>query len=139
MHDGAPRAGDLSGVLRVRDDDGRLMRVTRLDSAPAYEAVAHVGVAGRRLQGLEAGPTENFWVGLSYYLPGGLAEERPTSGETVYVVLDGALEVTAEGESVTLGVHDSLHLPAGTVRRVNNVSARTATLLVIISNPPPAR
>jgi quercetin dioxygenase-like cupin family protein len=111
------------------------MRVTRLGEAPSYEAIAHHGVAGLRLQGQEAGPTENFWVGLSYYLPGGGADERPTAGETVYVVLDGSLRVTAEGETVTLGVHDSLHMPKGTVRRVDNVSPGTATLLVIIENP----
>jgi quercetin dioxygenase-like cupin family protein len=108
------------------------MRVTRLLSAPSYDAVAHHGVAARRLQGHEAGPTSGFWVGLSYYLPGGGADERPTAAETVYVLLDGSLVVTAEGEDVTLEPLDSLHMPAGTVRRVENVSARTATLLVII-------
>lgn len=111
------------------------MRVTRLSSAPPYEAVAHHGVAAFRLQGLEAGQTQNFWTGLSYYLPGGGADERPTAAETVYVLLDGSLMVTADGESVTLEPLDSLHMPAGTVRRVDNVSARTATLLVIISSP----
>ena len=109
--------------------------VTRLSSAPAYEAVKHHGVAGLRLQGHEAGPSEHFWVGLSYYLPGGGADENPTAEETVYVVLDGSLDVVADGERVTLGVHDSLHMAKGTVRRVDNVSAHTATLLVIIAKP----
>jgi quercetin dioxygenase-like cupin family protein len=114
------------------------VHVTRLASAPAYEAAAHHGVAARRLQGHEAGPTSAFWVGLSYYLPGGGADEKPIAAETVYVLLDGSLVVTAEGEKVTLEPLDSLHMPAGTVRRVDNISARTATLLVIISNPPAA-
>jgi quercetin dioxygenase-like cupin family protein len=43
--------------------------------------------------------------------------------------------VVANGEQMTLGVHDSLHMPKGTVRRVDNVSAETATLLVIIAKP----
>jgi quercetin dioxygenase-like cupin family protein len=113
-------------------------RATRLADAPAYLAPAHHGVATLRLQGHEAGPTENFWVGLSYYLPGGGAEENPTAAETVYVVLAGALVVTAGGQEYELGPQDSVHLPRGTVRRVDNRSPRPATLLVIIAHPPRA-
>lgn len=108
------------------------MRVTRHVSAPRYGPPAHHGVAAMRLQGHEAGPTERFWVGLSYYLPGGGADESPAGEETVYVVLDGALVVTAGGQEAELGPLDSVHLPKGTVRRVDNRSARPATLLVII-------
>jgi quercetin dioxygenase-like cupin family protein len=110
------------------------LRVTRLSEAPSYEALKHHGVAARRLQGHEAGPTENFWVGLSYYEPGGGADQNPTAGETVYVVLDGTLNVTAEGETVTVSKLDSVHLPKGTVRHVDNVSDAPATLLVIIAS-----
>ena len=111
------------------------MRITRHVTAPGYVARAHHGVATARLAGHEAGPTERFWVGLSYYLPGGGADESPASEETVYVVLDGALVITADGREEEIGPLDSVHLPKGTVRRVDNRSARTATLLVIIANP----
>ena len=111
------------------------MRVTRHAAAPGYVAAAHHGVATLRLQGHEAGPTERFWVGLSYYLPGGGADENPAGEETVYVVLDGELVVRADGREETLGPHDSVHLSKGTRRRVDNQSARPATLLVIIANP----
>ena len=111
------------------------MRVTRHAEAPTYVAAAHHGVATLRLQGHEAGPTERFWVGLSYYLPGGGADETPTGEETVYVVLDGELAVQADGREEVLGPHDSVHLPQGTTRRVDNRSASPATLLVIIGNP----
>lgn len=114
------------------------MRVTRHAGAPAYVAPAHHGVATLRLQGHEAGPTERFWVGLSYYLPGGGADENPTGEETVYVVLDGELVVQADGREEAIGTHDSVHLPKGTRRRVDNRSARPATLLVIIGTPPRA-
>lgn len=114
------------------------MRVTRLAGAPPYTAPAHHDVATLRLQGHEAGPTGAFWVGLSYYLPGGGADESPTAAETVYVVLDGELVVTAGGRAETLGPQDSAHLPRGTVRRVDNRSARPATLLVIIAQDKPA-
>jgi mannose-6-phosphate isomerase-like protein (cupin superfamily) len=113
------------------------MRVTRHSAAPAYVAKAHHDVATMRLQGHEAGQTERFWVGLSYYLPGGGADESPTSEETVYVVLDGTLVVSADGREEEVGPFDSVHLPKGTVRRVDNRSARPATLLVIIANQQP--
>jgi quercetin dioxygenase-like cupin family protein len=114
------------------------MRVTRHAAAPGYQAAAHHGVATLRLQGHEAGPTDRFWVGLSYYLPGGGADETPAGEETVYVVLDGSLVVQADGKEEELGPLDSVHVPKGTVRRVDNRSARPATLLVIIGNRPPA-
>ena len=115
------------------------MRITRHSGAPAYVAPAHHEVATRRLQGQDAGPTERFWVGLSYYLPGGGADESPTSEETVYVVLDGTLVVQADGQEEEIGPLDSVHLPKGTLRRVDNRSPRPATLLVIIANrQPPA-
>jgi quercetin dioxygenase-like cupin family protein len=113
------------------------MRVTRHAEAPGYVAPAHHGVATTRLQGHEAGPTQGFWVGLSYYLPGGGADESPASEETVYVVLDGTLVVQADGRDEEIGPLDSVHLAKGTVRRVDNRSSRPATLLVIIGNRPP--
>ena len=51
------------------------MRITRHADAVPYAAPLHTGVDTRRLQGLEAGPSENFWVGLSVYPPGGIAAE----------------------------------------------------------------
>jgi quercetin dioxygenase-like cupin family protein len=110
------------------------MRITRQVDAPGYVARAHHDVATMRLQGQEAGPTERFWVGLSYYLPGGGADESPAAEETVYVVLEGALVITADGRTEEIGPLDSVHIPKGTVRRVDNRSARPATLLVIIAN-----
>jgi quercetin dioxygenase-like cupin family protein len=110
------------------------MRITRHVSAPGYVAPAHHDVAAMRLQGHEAGPTERFWVGLSYYLPGGGADESPAAEETVYVVLDGTLVVRADGREEEIGPLDSVHLPKGTIRRVDNRSARPAALLVIIGN-----
>jgi quercetin dioxygenase-like cupin family protein len=114
------------------------MRVTRLTDAPAYVAPAHHDVAAFRLQGREAGPTEHFWVGLTYYLPGGGTDEVPTGQETVYVVLDGELTIHADGRAETLGPQDSVHLAPGTPRRLENRTARTATLLVVIASPPAA-
>lgn len=111
------------------------MRVTRLDQAPPYQPPLHHGVGALRLQGHEAGPTARFWSGLSYYLPGGAADMAPTVEETVYVVLDGEIVVTADGREETLRRYDSVHLTKGQIRSVDNRSHRPSTLLVTIALP----
>ena len=111
-----------------------MVTFTPAATAPPYEAPLHYGVAARRLQGLEASDTEVFWIGLSVYEPGGRADESPTREETVYVVLDGSLTVTTEGQDYVLGQHDSLHLPKGTVRNVVNHTDSPTTMLVAIAN-----
>lgn len=111
------------------------MRITRIDDAPSYLPLLHHDVTAVRMQGMEAGATKHFWVGLSRYVPDAHSDEAPTQEETVYVVLDGELTVFADGQEVTLGRHDSVHLPNGTRRRVWNRSVREAVLLVIIAQP----
>ena len=63
---------DPTGSYRI--ETWCLMNVTRVSGAPAYLAPLHHGVSMVRLQGHEAGPSERFWVGLSTYQPGGVAE-----------------------------------------------------------------
>jgi mannose-6-phosphate isomerase-like protein (cupin superfamily) len=113
-------------------------RITRLADAPRYTAPLHEGVGTLRLQGHEAGATQRFWVGLSYYLPAGKAERAPAREETVYVVLSGELTITWNGRTEVLRQHDSVHLPRGLERELANRTNVPATLLVIIANPQPA-
>ena len=111
------------------------MRLTRYGDAPRYPAALHHDVQARRLQGLEAGATTNFWVGLSTYLPGGYAQEAPARAETVYVVVAGELELTCGGDTLRLGRYDSVHLAEGEVRRIDNRGTEPAVLLVTIAVP----
>ncbi|WP_204803034.1 cupin domain-containing protein [Mycobacterium riyadhense] len=111
------------------------MNVTRADEAPPYVAPGHQGVCTKRLQGLEAGYTDRFWVGVSCYNPGGFVEKAPTGEETVYVVLDGELVVTTDGGETVLGRLDSLHLAKGEVRSVRNRSNQEALLMVSVAHP----
>jgi glyoxylate utilization-related uncharacterized protein len=112
------------------------MRVTRFDTAPKYSPPLHTGVDCKRLQGIEAGPTERFWVGLSVYYPNGAAQMSPTIEETIYTVLDGELVISAQGRDETLRRYDSVHLAKGEQRSVENRSGEPATLLVTIAIPP---
>lgn len=110
-------------------------RIVRAAEAPEYHPPLHTGVNARRLQGLEAGPTERFWVGLSTYPPGSSANTSPTAQETVYLVTEGSLVLTVEDAEHQLRAGDSVHMPRGTVRSVTNTSGADAQLLVIIATP----
>ncbi len=118
------------------------MRVVRAGEAPVYHPPLHDGVDAWRLQGKEAGQTERFWVGLSAYRPGGVAELSAAGEETVYVVLAGEIDVGVHDDNrgvdvQSLGPGDSIHLPQGTVRCVMNQTDAEARVLVIIALPIP--
>ena len=72
------------------------MHVTRFDDAKPYDARGHFNMVGLRLQGFDASPAENFWVGLSHFLPGGGAESSATPIEKVYVVVSGEVTIVTD-------------------------------------------
>ena len=112
------------------------MRVNRFDDVRSYEAPNHYGCRSLRLQGFDAGDTENFWVGMTHFLPGGGCEHEATPLEKVYVVLAGEVTVTTDGEEATLRLHDSCCIPAGEARSVSNRGNEVATMLVVMPYPP---
>ncbi len=112
------------------------MQITRIDDAKPYAAAKHTDVTALRLQGFDASDTDNFWCGLSYYLPGGAAEHSASPLERVYVVLDGEITVTTEAGETVLGPLDSCRIAPGEARAVENRTNRVATMLVIMPNPP---
>lgn len=114
------------------------MHVKRFTDARPYDAPNHRGVVGLRLQGFEDGGPTNQWVGLSQFLPGGGAGPDATPFEKVYVILDGEMTVEAGGEAVTLGPWDSVTIPPGEMRLIQNRTNRTCTMLVVIPYPPKA-
>jgi quercetin dioxygenase-like cupin family protein len=109
------------------------MNIRRIEQAMAYEAPNHFDMRALRLQGLEAGGPEAFWVGLSHILPGGRA--GPDSGpmEKVYVVLSGSLTLIAEGTETVLGPRDSCCIAAGVTRQIVNRTNDMVTMLVVIA------
>lgn len=111
-----------------------MAHITRQADAVAYDAPAHVNVDTRRIQGLEAGPSDAFWVGISEYPPGGIAGPSEVKAETVYVVLDGEFTLDCDGTHV-LGKHDSVRFVQGEHRTLVNNSDANATLLVAIAIP----
>jgi len=115
------------------------MHLTRVADARPYEAPKHHDMRGLRLQGAEASENENFWVGLSHFLPGGGAESDATPLEKVYVVLDGRVTViTDEGEH-ELGPLDSCRLAPDERRSIENRTNVPASMLVVMPYPQTTR
>jgi len=93
------------------------MDVTRLSEARPYEAPRHHGMRALRLHGWDASQTDAFWVGLSYFLPGGGADWDATATEKVYVVIEGDGMLDVEGESVPVREGSAVFVEAGADHR----------------------
>jgi quercetin dioxygenase-like cupin family protein len=107
-------------------------RLHRVADAVAFQPEGHTGVSPIRLTG--AAPEESISVVLSSYEPGAHAERSPVPVDTVYVVLTGRLTVSLDKEQMDLSRLDSLFLPAGCVRAVDNLTTEPATMFVIRPN-----
>ena len=112
------------------------MQVTKHADALPYRAPFHEGVDTRRLQGMEIGPTDGFWLGLSIYPPGSSAGPSEVMGESIYLVVSGEFVLRCDGETIALRQYDSVHLAKGDHRELANESDSDAVLAVSIANPP---
>lgn len=111
------------------------MLVKRFEDAEPYDAPNHWDVVGLRLQGFEEGGPTNQWIGLSQFLPGGGAGPDSTPFEKIYVVLDGEMTVTVGDSETVLRRYDSCTVAPGEVRKIENRSNHTCTMLVVIPYP----
>ncbi len=112
------------------------MRKISLDEVKPYVAPKHFNMTAMRLQGKEETGIQKFWMGLSYFLPGGGAEwaYEDNPAEKVYLVLDGEITVKGKNEEVVLHSMDSLYLAPYEGREIINRTNKRATMLVVISN-----
>jgi len=111
------------------------MEIVRFSDAKPYVAPMHFDMRSFRLQGLEASDTENCWVGLSQFLPGGGAERGSTPVEKIYVVLSGEVTITTDEGEFTLGQLDSCVIKANESRAILNNTNHVATMLVVMPCP----
>ncbi len=113
-----------------------LMKKIKIDEVKPYEAPGHFDMVALRLHHRETTGTENFWIGLSHFLPGGGAEWDGSEIEKVYIVLSGKMTVLREnGEKIILEPMDSLYIPPGERRYLINETNMPASMLVIASYP----
>jgi len=114
------------------------VKVTRFAAAPGYLAPPdHRGMSCLRLQGHEAGKTDQLWLGVSHLLPGGGTDLVASPLEKHYVVLAGSVAVaTAEGTEI-LGPWDSVRFAPGEARQLSNPGNEPATVLLAMPLAPP--
>jgi quercetin dioxygenase-like cupin family protein len=114
------------------------MHLVRSSEAPRYDAPGHSGMAMRRLQGREAGPSDSVWLGLSVIEPGGGTTLGASPAEKFYVVLSGQLEVFAQqGAQETRAVLealDSCRIAPGEARRLHNPGDQPCTVVLVMAN-----
>ena len=116
------------------------MKVTRFEDAQPYEAPKHFDMRGLRLQGWDVSDSQNFWVGLSQFLPGGGASMDASPLEKVYVVMSGEVTIILDnGEETVLRAKDSCFIGPNESREIINKSNDTAYMLVIMNYPEGAR
>jgi glyoxylate utilization-related uncharacterized protein len=113
------------------------MKKISLSEVKPYAAPKHFNMTAMRLQGKEETGIQKFWMGLSYFLPGGGAEwgYEDNPQEKVYLVLDGEVTVKSKTEEITLKAMDSLYLGPNEGREIINKTNKVATMLVVITNP----
>lgn len=120
------------------------MHITRIAEAPEYQAPNHFEMTCLRLQGREAGPAEQLWLGLSIVEPGGRTGLDPSPMEKHYVVLEGELTLIGELNGVkteaVLCAQDSCRFAPGEKRQLVNHSDRVARVLLAMPfDPPPPK
>ena len=111
------------------------MKINRFADVKEYEAKGHFDMKGFRLQGFDASDAKNFWVGLSYFLPGGGTTYSATPLEKVYVGIEGELTVVTDDGEEILTPLDTCYLSPNEGRSIINRSNKIATILVIMPYP----
>lgn len=106
------------------------MHVTRFADASAYEAPHHVDMRCLRLQGHEASPTDELWLGLSYLLPGGHTGLDAAAVEKLYLVIAGEVTILTEAGEATLKPLDSCRIAPNEKRRLENRTNQPASVLL---------
>ena len=111
------------------------MKKVSLSQVKPYAAARHFNMTALRLQGKEESGIQKFWMGVSYFLPGGGAEwaYEDNPNEKVYLVLDGELTVKNKSEEITLGPMDSLYLGPNEGREIINKTNKVVTMVVVIN------
>ena len=113
------------------------MNVTRFNEAPAYFPPEHFDMRCLRLQGHEAGPATQLWMGMSQILPGGHITPSSSPIEKLYFVVEGELTVeTPDGVSL-LQPYDSCRIAPGEARALKNNSNKPVLVVLAMPMEPP--
>jgi glyoxylate utilization-related uncharacterized protein len=112
------------------------MHVVTHCEAPLFQASGRSLMLMRRLQGMEAGPSDTLWVGLSEIDPGGGTTSSAEEAEKFYVCLEGEIEIAAtKGDTTRVTVLrrlDSCRIEPHEARQLTNRSKNVAKVLTVM-------
>jgi quercetin dioxygenase-like cupin family protein len=128
----------FTGSKIIQPENGKeyAMKKIELKNVSPYSAPGHFNMTALRLQGKDETGISKFWMGMSYFLPGGGADwayDKDSPTEKVYYVLDGEITVTSKDEEFVLREGDSLFIGPNEGRSMLNKSNRVAAVLVVIT------
>lgn len=106
------------------------MNVTPIEAAPQYYPPEHFGMRCLRLQGMEAGPSETLWMGISEIAPGGHTSLAASPYEKLYLVVEGEVVVGTKDEEAVLRKLDSCRIAPGEARLLENRGTVPALILL---------
>lgn len=115
------------------------MHVTRFNEAQTYQAPNHDDMTCYRLQGKEASPCHQMWMGMSVFEPGGQTGLDSSNVEKIYFVVEGEIVVISESANgnsseVTLRQNDSCVFLIGEKRQLKNVSKHIAKVILVMAS-----
>lgn len=113
------------------------MHVTPFSDAKPYEAPGHHAIRMLRLQGREAGPADDMWMGMSFLEPGARIDPSSAPEERFYVVIEGEVEISNGSETHRLQRWDSCRIGPNETRIVRNTSQAPAVTLLVMALPKP--
>ena len=107
------------------------MKKITVADALVYKPAKHNEMTAMRMHGKDVSGCQNFWVGLSHFLPGGGADKDAAPSEKVYFVLSGEITVKTADGTKKIGPMESLYLNAGEEREIINETRMPVSMLVI--------
>ncbi len=112
------------------------MHLRRFADALPYQAAGHEGMRCLRLQGMDAGPMDNFWMAASVIEPGGRILPGASPLEKAYVVLEGEVTISGAEGPMILSLWDSCRIAPHETRAVHNHAEDRAVLMLVMATPP---
>lgn len=112
------------------------MHITRFDEAKPYFPPAHFDMHCLRLQGREAGPSDQLWLGMSQILPGGRTDADASPIEKIYFVVEGTLTIETPDGETALNALDSCRIAPGESRALKNKTNKPVMVLLAMPLEP---
>ena len=111
------------------------MKKISIADVNSYSPPAHSGMNAFRLQGKDETGIQQFWVGKSFFLPGGTADwaYEDNLNEKVYYILEGEMTVKSKDETFYLKKGDSIYIAPNEGREMINEGRSVCEVLVIIT------